>query len=149
MARMKLIIGSHLIDDEDSSNINSPQRFKVNNMVTGKSDVYTKVIFPKPTVNEPPPPPPPRANPPKQKGFDTFNSKTISENIYDNPIPYRHNDTNIGMKTVSEKSDHWPKMDLSKRVQNIEKGKIHFRLKLLKTSIVISYFIIYLYIHQD
>ena len=126
MARMKLIIGSHLINDEDSTNINSPQRFKVNNMVTGKSDVYTKVIFPKSPVNEPPPPPPPRTSPPKQKDFDTSNSKTISENIYDNPIPYRHNDRNITMKTISEKSDNRQKMDSSKRVQNIEKGKTSF-----------------------
>ena len=126
MARMKLIIGSHLSDDEASSNINSPQRFKVNNMVTGKSDVYTKVIFPKPSVNEPPPPPPPRANLPKQRDFETSNSKSISANIYDNPIPYRNNNTNIRMKTVSEKSDNRQKMDSSKRVQNIEKGKISF-----------------------
>ena len=126
MARMKLIIGSNLINDEDSNNINAPQRFKVNNMVTGKSDVYTKVIFPKPSVNEPPPPPPPRANLPKQKDFETSNSKSISENIYDNPIPYRHNNTNIRMKTVSEKSDNRQKMDSSKRVQNIEKGKTSF-----------------------
>ena len=123
---MKLIIGSHLNNDEDSTNINSPQRFKVNNIVTGKSDVYTKVIFPKSPVNEPPPPPPPRTSPPKQKDFDTSNSKTISENIYDNPIPYRHNDRNIRMKTVSEKSDNRQKMDSSKQVQNIEKGKTSF-----------------------
>ena len=123
---MKIIIGSHLIDDEDSSNINSPQRFKVNNMVTGKSDVYTKVIFPKPSVNEPPPPPPPRANLPKQRDFETSNSKSISENIYDNPIPYRHNDTNINSQTVLVKSYNLPKLDSSKRVQNVEKGKTSF-----------------------
>ena len=123
---MKLIIGSHLIDDEDSTNINSPQRFKVNNMVTGKSDVYTKVIFPKPSVNEPPPPPPPRANLPKQKDFETSNSKKISENIYDNPIPYRHNDKNINSQTVLVKSDNRQKLDSSKRVQNVEKGKTSF-----------------------
>ena len=123
---MKLIIGSHLIDDEDSTNINSPQRFKVNNMVTGKSDVYTKVIFPKPSVNEPPPPPPPRANLPKLKDFETSNSTSISENIYDNPIPYRHNDTNINSQTVLVKSDNRQKLDSSKRVQNVEKGKTSF-----------------------
>ena len=126
MARMKLIIGSHIINDEDSTNTNSPQRFNVNNMVTGKSDVYTKVIFPKPSVNEPPPPPPPRANPPKQKDFVTSNSKTISENIYDNPIPYRHNDTNINGQTVLVKSDNRRKLDSSKRVHNVEKGKTSF-----------------------
>ena len=123
---MKLIIGSHLINDEDNTNMNSPQRFKVNNTVTGKSDVYTKVIFPKPSVNEPPPPPPPRANPPKQKDFETSNSKTISENIYDNPIPYRHNDTNISRKMGLEASDNRQNINSSKRVQNIEKGKTSF-----------------------
>jgi hypothetical protein len=98
--RRTAVIGAFNLTKEDECNV-SPEHFMISNTATGKEDVYTKPISPKPTLKVPPDPPP-RTMSSKEKTLKFANKEKSSESIYDNPISYQTNNVDSSVQKTDE-----------------------------------------------
>ena len=91
----------------------------INNKATGKEDVYTKPISPKPTLKVPPDPPP-RTMSSKEKTLKFVTKEKSSQSIYDNPISYQTNNVDHVDSSV-QKQDERSKSSINKEDKSKDK----------------------------